>query len=366
MKKKPFFLITILIILFGIVYAVLFTDLFDKKYNVVGTSDGMYAYETLTNEGQKVYDEITYAIENHLESIEVSTMSEVTLNKAYWAVYYDHCEYFWTTSYKYETYENKKGELSKLMFYPIYNMTEDEQVEYQKKIDTAVDEILKKVSNNASDFQKVLYAYTTIVEQTKYDIESEHNQDIISVFLNNESVCCGYSYAFQYLLNELDIPCITVFGLHDGESHSWNLVQMDGEYYYMDVTMGEIAYWQDKEYQDNVVNYSYFGLSDDMMEGYEAYNYVPMPECISEECNYFVHEGLYFGIYDEKGIGERIEEAYNNGENTLMLKFFTGYIYDTAYKHFIEESHWADYCDCDEIAYIDQFDENVLLLKFLE
>ena len=39
----------------------------------------------------------------------------------------------------------------------------------------------------------------------------------------------------RYLLSMVDIQCAVVFSEADGQSHTWNAVRSDGEYYYTDV-----------------------------------------------------------------------------------------------------------------------------------
>lgn len=364
--------------------------LFDSApaVEVVGTSEGMYAYETLSEEEKQIYNEITFCIEQRMESITVSTVSESVLDKIYWAVYYDHCEYFWSDGYQYEVYSNWKDETVKIVFYPIYNMTVEEQADYQQKINLAVTEILAQAPVDGTDFDKALFVYRTLIENTDYNLEAEHNQNIISVFLNQETVCRGYAYGAQYLLNELGIPCISVCGMSEGEAHSWNLLQMDGDYYYMDATWGEVEYWEDTDTASDVppeegtdgsetgnagatesetVNYSYFGVSDAdeaFMTEHVADSYVPLPACTATANNYYIHEGLYFENWDEAAAGRIIETAYENGEPEVFLKFADESIYNQAFEVLIEDGNWGYYCDLNQIVYVDHFEENVLMLEF--
>ena len=67
-----------------------------------------------------------------------------------------------------------------------------------------------------------------------YDLNAENNQNIISVFLEGRTVCQGYACATKYLMDLLDIPCTIVTGTANGEPHAWNLIELDGAYYYMD------------------------------------------------------------------------------------------------------------------------------------
>ena len=386
----------------------------EPEYEIVGTSHGLYAYETLSDEEKVVYDEITYAIENRLEGITVSTVDEDLLDKAHWAVYYDHGEYFWTETYQYEIYRNFKDEIVKLVFMPVYTMDQEQQDTYQAQIDQVVDEILSQAPVDGTDYDKAMYVYKTLIETTDYNLEAENNQNIISIFLNNETVCLGYSYGAQYLLEQLDIPCTTVYGVADGQTHAWNLIQMDGDYYYMDVTWGEVSYWEEmddvppeeipeesetgddvdstndtgsmddqsdensagaddlhdksEKYVLSTINYSFFGVSDadtDFMESHQAYDYVPMPACTATENNYYVHEGLYFTGWDKEEVGGKIREAYENGESQVFLKFAHEGLYATAFDYLIEKGNWYRYCDQKQIIYVDQFEENVLMFEFI-
>lgn len=336
-------------------------------------SEEAYAYSTLNDQEKQVYDQMVYAIENREEYVSLATTDQEEMQKVYWAVRYDHCEYFWTDSYRYEVFTNRNDEVTALYFRPQYTMDEDKQKQYQKKIDAAAKEMLSGISQDATDYEKALYVYTTLIRQTEYSEDAPDNQNIISTFLNHKTVCQGYSYGAQYLLNMLGVPCTTVCGTADGVNHSWNLIRMDGEYYYMDVTWGETEYWtamdeeSEMQTQDDVINYSYFGVSDEdtnFMERHQAFDYVPLPECTATQDNYFVHEGLYFDQWDSQAVGSTIRKAYESGESAVFLKFSDESLYAQAFTYLIEENNWSRYCDLNQISYIDGFDTNVLMLRF--
>lgn len=357
----------------------------EPAVEVEALSQGLYAYETLTQEEQQVYDEITSCIQQRAESVTLSTVSEEEMEKVYWAICYDHCEFFWSEGYQYEVYTNRRDQVVRIVFFPIYTMTEEEQAEYQMRIDEAVEVILETAPTDGSDYDKALYVYETLIRENEYNISAQNNQNILSVFLTHETVCLGYAYAAQYLLRELDVPCTSVFGMSEEESHAWNLIQMDGEYYYMDITWGEMAYWLDVEDADEVppeqtdgtkvpstgdtkmINYCYFGVSDadqNFAKKHVADSDVPLPACTAEKDNYFIHEGLYFDSWNEALVGERIAEAYESGDTYVYLKFADSKLYADAFSALIEEGHWSKYCNLEQIMYIDQVEENVLLLEF--
>ena len=59
-------------------------------------------------------------------------------------------------------------------------------------------------------------------------------------FHDGSSVCEGYACAAKMMLNELGVVCdIEVGECTNGGGHAWNLVQLDGKWYQMDVTWND-------------------------------------------------------------------------------------------------------------------------------
>ena len=57
----------------------------------------------------------------------------------------------------------------------------------------------------------------------EYQMGTEQNQNIISVFLNKKTVCQGYANATQYLLTLLGIPAVVVTGTAE-ETHTHGIL----------------------------------------------------------------------------------------------------------------------------------------------
>ena len=262
-----------------------------------------YAYSTLDEETRIVYDEVLDAILSHEEEVSVSTVDTKILENAYKAVCADYGGLFWVSGYVYTQY-TRGGKLVGMDFTPKYTMSHEERIGIQEQIDDSVEELLAGISVSNSDYEKAKYVFEILIQNVDYDASMENNQNIISVFLSRATVCQGYACATQYLLNKLGVPSTIVTGTAEGESHAWNLVRLDGNYYYMDTTWGNSRYLDDSSQIEKYVNYSYLAVtSEEISRTHVLDSSFPLPECTSMENNYFVREGKYFTEWNPENVG---------------------------------------------------------------
>lgn len=332
---------------------------------VKSISDGEYVYQTLDEETKTVYDEVLNAILKHEETIAVSTCDKEILDLAYNAVNADYGGLFWISGYMY-TQHYRGDNIIGIDFSPSYTMKKEEREKIQEQIDARVEEMLAGISSSDSDYDKVKYVFETLVEQVDYNPDAENNQNIISVFLNGETVCQGYACATQYLLELLEVQSTIVTGKADGEAHAWNLVNMDGEYYYVDTTWGNSRYLNENSAEEKYVNYNYLGMtSEEISTSHQAETVYELPECIAVENNYYVHEGLYFDTWDPDAVGELYKQAWQGGKKKVSVKFSTQELYERAVQFFIRDEQIADYCDgITTMYYIEDREQRILSISF--
>lgn len=251
-------------------------------------------------------------------------------------------------------------------FSPSYTMEQSEREEIQAQIDSCVEELLTGIPTEASDYEKVKYVFETLIEQVDYNPEAENNQNIISVFLNGETVCQGYACATQYLLRLLNIQCTIVTGKADGDAHAWNLVRMDGDYYYLDTTWGNSRYYGKDRSAEKYVNYNYLGItSEEISTSHQADTIYTLPECTATADNYYVHEGLYFDQWDPDAIGEKYAKAWENGQKKVSVKFATPELYEQVVQFFIHDEKISNYCDgITTMYYIENKEQKILSISF--
>ncbi|MGN0352561.1 MAG: transglutaminase domain-containing protein [Roseburia sp.] len=332
---------------------------------VESVSEGNYAYECLEEEEKRAYDEILDCLINQEEKVTVETESADELEKVYEAVMADYGEIFWNSGYVYTVYTQAE-EVVGMEFAPKYTKSLEERKELQLEIDQVVDEIIQGIDREASDYEKAKYVFEYLVTNVEYSLESEENQNIISVFLNHSTVCQGYSCATQYLLKKLGIMSTVINGTANGEAHAWNLVLLDGAYYYLDTTWGNSAYLDAEEECDSYINYNYFAVTtEEITTTHTPAVTFELPECVDTTDNYYVKEGLLFSEWSPEEVGAFLKNEYNGERKAISFKFETEELYDSMKTYLIDEQHIADYCEgISSVFYIEDKEQNVLTIKF--
>lgn len=115
-------------------------------------------------------------------------------------------------------------------------------------------EVLRDIiSDEMTDYEKALSIFDYIMLNTTYDYNTFTNtpgQDpmqfmcyyLEGVFLNtnNIAVCDGYSKAFALMCNMEGINAVRIMGSAGGGGHAWNKVEIDDNWYVVDLTWTEI------------------------------------------------------------------------------------------------------------------------------
>ena len=313
-----------------------------KQDDTAFSGDG-YAYTCLSTEEQAVYREIYDILKEFQEEKPISLKDPAGIGKIFQCVMNDHPEIFYVQGYTYTRYTSQDGTV-KLTLSGTYTMTPAEAEKRQERMELYVQQCLNGIAEDASDYEKVKYVYEYLISHTKYRQNSPDNQNICSVFLNGESVCQGYAKATQYLLNRLGVFATLVIGsVSEGEGHAWNLVRMDGEYYYVDTTWGDASY-QMEETKDAwnshipEINYDYLGVTtEQLMNTHQIDNVVPLPDCSHTKYNYYVQEGTYLTACEEMQLQQLFDEKYEQNGRFLTLKCADTKVYEEVCSLLIDE-----------------------------
>lgn len=315
-------------------------------------SQEKYAYRSLDEKGRLLYDEMLSAILSHQDSIRLSSTDAELMRQAYQAICADYGGLFWMDGYAFTRY-TQGNELVGLEFAPKYTMTEEERKNVQQQIDEVVEAWLGGISINDTEYDKVKYVYEVLISNTAYVENAADSQNIISVFLNGQTVCQGYACAVQYLLGQLGIQSAIVSGTALGEPHAWNLIRLDGAYYYMDATWGNAEYAGNDGEVKNFIDYNYMAMTTEEMQiGHVPDEQLVLPECTAVMANYFIKEGIYVEEWNPDQLGGLLSKAWEE-KRMLTLRFSDVTLRQQTFQYFIDEGNIADYCNgITEINYI--------------
>ena len=294
-----------------------------------------YARSKLNATEQIWYDDIEEILGNYQLQIALSKegleagLTEDNIDRIFQCVLNDHPELFYVDGYSYTKYTRygHDNEIDSIVFSGRYSMEREKAVLRQSQIQEAVSRILAGIDTNAEAYEKVKYVYEILIKETDYQLDAPDNQNIYSVFVNHLSVCQGYAKATQYLLNRLGVECVLVLGtVNNGEGHAWNLVDVDGDYYYVDTTWGDASY-QPKEDGFSVtvvqpeINYDYLNVTtEELVRTHTIGGEVPMPVCSAIAANYYVREGALFTDYDREQMASLFERKLSEGMTDVTIK----------------------------------------------
>ncbi len=237
----------------------------------------------------EAYERIYDTIENRGSTADLQDLelTEDELKCIFSAYSNDPTGHFWISRYSYSYWSPEKV----ISFMPVYNDLagkNNEEFEYNRKVfNDAANEIIKKagIKKNMTEFEKEHLIHDVLIGQTQY-VNSEYSHSSYGALVNHEAVCDGYSKAFQYLMRLCGIQAHMVSGYANGGAHAWNLVRIDGNYYYADITWDD-PLGGDEDEEDFF--HSYFNVTSNYLKNDHVWQepLYGLPDCTSSSANLY-------------------------------------------------------------------------------
>ncbi|MGN1014353.1 MAG: leucine-rich repeat protein [Butyricicoccus sp.] len=145
-------------------------------------------------------------------------------------------------------------------------LTEEEQfAELRHKLevfDAVCEMVIDQMPSRLSTYDKYRYLAAFLSARAEYQFTGQPCTTAYGPIMSGEAICQGYSIAYRYLCSKANLFCQLVGGAAGDEGHMWNLVQLSGGTYHVDVT------WSDSGKNEPAVGdwHQYFMLTQDEIE----------------------------------------------------------------------------------------------------
>ncbi|MBQ7453377.1 MAG: InlB B-repeat-containing protein [Clostridia bacterium] len=167
-------------------------------------------------------------------------------------------------------------------------------------------EILAEICDDSmSDINKLRAIYEWLIENVTYDYEAANNSAYNSTWylydswfaegaiIHKKAVCDGFAKALLILAQIENIPTIRV----SGDGHAWNKVYLDGKWYGVDATHGNLKINVGLD-EVETTQYAQFMFTDEFKtsKGYTATNHTVF--VANTAYNYYQTQGYTYGLDD--------------------------------------------------------------------
>ena len=237
------------------------------KQDVYGKvlADSFYFHRNNLNKNeQALYDQI------YANAFEASAYFQASTRVHYsralhilLAVKNDHPDLFWLMPYVNYTYGGS-GNITSITL-SFYDAAVKNLAAYKQAFHSRVDSVLEVAMRLENDVEKVKFIHDLLSNMNEYIYANYYdqatmNQSAYSAVYMGKTVCAGYAAAFTFYMQRLGIHSFIVHGRAANEAHIWNIVQLYGDYYAMDV-----AWNNPRGNPPNRYYYTYFNVTDSFL-----------------------------------------------------------------------------------------------------
>ena len=286
--------------------------------------DTLFGYSQLTSEGQRTFYKALYTAVRQAEAgrpmpfqLDIPLPEAVTSNDLFIAreLYLNDMPLdSWIVDYC-NAYSYGSNAYLQMIGHPDYD---------KQAFDTEFAKLLQAAEGKTTDYEKALALHDALADHVTYDQDAfeRQEQDIrhptfhaYGAVVDHLCVCDGYAHAYQALLNAVGIPAFRITGMQ----HAWNMVVLDGKYYYTDVT------WDDMdETFHTYFNVPYNVISQDHTP-YPDRGYMLPADANPDDMSMMYHKMVFTDNYTaaQAEMAEKVADLPARHKKTVEL-YFTG------------------------------------------
>ena len=208
--------------------------------------------------------------------------------------------------------------------------------------------IAELITDDMSPYEKEKAIYDWQVKWTSYSDQSlnpivaggSETHTPYGVLRSHNAICVGNATTFKLFMDALDIPCKIIHSTQNGE-HAWDVVQLDGEWYHVDVTFdGGVS---------GEPGYNYFNVPDSVKDnGSYPWDHDEIPAANGTKYCYMLTSAA--ALNDMYEIPAQLKQAINGDKTMLTFTLkdnsgFTRQIAEYICNSFPIDNGWVGFAD---------------------
>lgn len=211
----------------------------------------VYIYQSLSDRERPIYNRMYNGVHSFKYKVSIGGISGDEFSDLFTKFYCSGADLFFLNSdVKYMI--DSQGNVSECYF--TYDNYKDSVDSMRSQIDAEIDKAFEGITDSMTDAEKLKYLHDYMVENTVYDAEAYDCDNVYGALVKHRTHCQGFSKTMCMFCDRLGIPSLLVTG-DAGGGHMWNMVQLDGKWYNLDVT------WDDPDHGSRSFA-NYFLISD--------------------------------------------------------------------------------------------------------
>lgn len=180
-------------------------------------------------------------------------------------------------------YSENNNHVMKINFQ--YKLSKVQMIHMKNEAKQRASEIISNIIRpDMSQLSKEIAVHDYIVNNTVYDYSNyvsgtipEESFTDYGVLVKGRAVCEGYAKAMFRLLNMAGVKCTTIKGTAQGQTHAWNIVDINGTYTQVDATFDDPVTTDGH----SVLSHKYFDISDAQMAKDHKWDSNKYPKCVT-------------------------------------------------------------------------------------
>lgn len=272
-------------------------------------------------------------------------------------------ELFWITGFTTTSLFNK----TKIEIDVMNDYKKDELQTMYNDIIASADELISQIPAPLDTYGTVVFVHDYIITNCEYYTEGAESGEYglwgsaYGCLVDGKAVCQGYAQAFQYIMNRLGIECGICRGETKRGRHAWNYVNIDGDYYWIDLT------WDDpvSEYGEiGEIKHTYCLIDDKRLMYTRTVDTDRefIPTCSKMNANYFVKNGTYLTSYSDIAVTDILNRYADSGQAEIMFSDMTAY--NDAIEHLFDNGEIWELTDSEQINYLKDDTMMILTIRY--